>query len=147
MKITLLLLSLSFLLTACKHPESQYSEPHQTVSATDLQEHIIGSWWYDAYNPDGPVTRVTFSPDGRWSLLHTNTPSGQKRDGYWRVTPDGVLLLTKTKDALPDSNEQIFILDRLTDTEMIFGHPSMAGRMTFKKAMPNTALEPTPTAP
>ena len=127
-KITRLLLLLGCLVTACQHTES-----HPTVSATELRAQIVGSWWYDDYNPDGPFVHVTFSPDGRFSSLNTNSPSAKRHDGYWRVTPDGVLLVTQTKDALPQSNNEMFILDRLTDTEMIFSHLSVAGRMTFKK--------------
>ena len=109
------------------------ASPHPVVSGTELREHIVGSWWFDDYNPKGPVFFVTFSPDGRFSLLSTNSPGAKRHDAYWRVTPDGALLVTKAKDALPQSNHEMFILDRMTDTEMIFGHPSVAGRMTFRK--------------
>jgi hypothetical protein len=108
------------------------------VSATELRGHVVGTWWYDAYDPKGPFSLVTFSPNGQLSVLHTNTPSEQEHHAYWRIDQDGDLIITKTKGALPGSdnspwNLEIFTLDRMTDTEMVFSHPSMAGRMTFKK--------------
>ena len=98
-----------------------------------MREHIVGSWSFDNYNPDGPFLFVTFSPDGRWSSVSTNSPAKQRRDGYWQVTTGGVLLITKTKDALPQSNDEVYVLDHMTDNELVFGHPSVAGRMTFKR--------------
>ena len=103
-----------------------------TASGASLREHLVGSWWYDDYNPAGPCSFVTFSPDGRYSAQSTNSPSAKRHDAYWRAE-DGILEITQTKDALPQNNFEIYILDRMTDAEMVFGHPSVAGRMTFRK--------------
>ena len=136
-KNALLLISLGCLLTACRqtepHSAASAAELHTTVPAAELRAHIVGSWWFDNYNPDGPFVLFTFSPDGQLSVLHTNSPDKQVRHLYWRVDWDGILIVTKTRDALPGSNDEMFFLDHMTDGEMVFGHPSVAGRMTFKK--------------
>lgn len=116
------------LVPACTHVDLR-----QRASDGELRERLVGSWWFDNYSSTGPFCLVTFKPDGRCTSLSTNSPKQQVRDGYWRVTTNGTLLITKDRGALPHSNDEMFILDRMTDTEMVFGHPSVAGRMTFRK--------------
>lgn len=125
------LLSLSCLLTACAH---------QPLQPSNLRAQIVGMWWFDDYNPAGPFDLVTFYPDGRFSSSNPRNP-GVEHNAYWRVEADGTLLITRTKDALPNSNawnDDIFVLDHMTGTEMVFAHPSVAGRMTFRKVTSDT---------
>jgi hypothetical protein len=141
LKAAFSVLSLSCLLAACAHRPQQPSVSPHTVSGANLKARVVGEWWFDDYNPAGHFYLVTFYPDGRFRSSNPYKP-GVERDGFWRVTADDTLLVTRTKDALPDSSEEIFALDHMTDTEMVFGHPSVAGRMTFRKVTPETAPEP-----
>ena len=74
-----------------------YRDTHQKVSASEVQQHIIGTWWCDHYSPDGPFYRITFHPNGRWTCASTNIPLERTREAYWRVTTNGMLLVTKTR--------------------------------------------------
>ena len=142
-KITSLLLLVIGLLTSCKQTPTQEppvlaSSPHQIVPAADLRAHLVGSWWCDNYFPEGPWLHVTFSPDGRWSSVNTNNPIAQTNFAFWRVEEKGSVIITKSRDALPGAdglafNDEIFIVDHMSDTEIVFGQPSIGGRITFKK--------------
>jgi hypothetical protein len=118
----------ALLLSSCAHQETR-----QKVSATEAQQHIVGTWWCDHYAPDGPFYLVTFHQDGRWTSVNTNTPTESPRQAYWRVDTSGMLLITKTRDALPSSNLEMFVPDSVTERRMVFGQPSTAGRITFTK--------------
>lgn len=119
---------LAVLLGGCVHRDTR-----QKVSAAEVQQHIVGTWWCDHYSPDGPFYRVTFHPDGRWTSVSTNAPNESPRQAYWRVDTSGMLLVTKTRDALPSSNLEMFVPDSITERQMVFGQPSTAGRITFTK--------------
>lgn len=118
----------ALLLSGCAHQEMR-----QKVSAAEVQQHIVGTWWCDHYSPDGPFYLVTFHPDGRWTSVSTNTPNKSAHQAYWRVDTSGALLVTKTRDALPSSNLEMFVPNSITERRMVFGQPSTAGRITFTK--------------
>lgn len=119
---------IALLLGSCAHHDMR-----QEVSPSEVQQHIVGTWWCDHYFPEGPFYLVTFHPDGRWTCASTNTPPERTREAYWRVTTNGMLLITQTRDALPSSNMEMFVPDSVTERRMIFGQPSVAGRITFTK--------------
>jgi hypothetical protein len=118
----------ALLLGGCAHHEMR-----QKISAPEVQQHVVGTWWCDHYSPDGPFYRVTFHPDGQWTSVRTNSPDEGASQAYWRVDTDGVLIVTKTRDALPSSNLEMFIPDSITERRMVFSQPSTAGRITFTK--------------
>ncbi len=131
--------ALALLFTGCAHDAAREKAPaaelqHQgKVSAAELRRHVVGTWWCDHYSVDGPFYLVTFHPDGRWTCVSTNAPGESAREAYWRVTTDGLLLVTKTRGALPSSNLEMFEPDSITDRRMVFSQPSTAGGITFSK--------------
>ena len=128
MRIALLIVFLTFLLAGCRNPEAK------KVNSVELQEHIIGKWWFDNYSPEGPFVLVTFSPGGHLTMVNTNNPNAMMvEERYWRVATDGTLWITKTREPDSWSNFEMFTLHHMTDNAMIFTHLSVAGRMTFKK--------------
>jgi len=110
-----------------------YQDMRQKVSAAEVQGHIVGAWWCDKYSPEGPFYLVTFHPDGRWTCASTNAPTKRTREAYWRVMTDGMLLVTQKREALPSSNIEMFVPHFITERRMVFGQPSVAGRITFTK--------------
>ncbi len=119
---------LALLLSGCVH-----HAVHEKVSAAEVPQRIVGTWWCDNYYVKGPFSLVTFHPDGRWTCVRTNTPDDGVREAYWRVATNGTLFITKARDALPSSNLEIFVPDSITERQMVLGHPSVAGRITFTR--------------
>lgn len=137
MKATLSFLSIICLLIGCRHPDvppsMSGSNSYHRISPEELRERMVGRWWYSYYDPEGPFTLLTFSEDGSYTALSTNIPNKQAYSGHWRIDTNGALLLTKEKDALPESMDQMLMLRSWSDNEMDFSPPSVAGQITLRK--------------
>ena len=132
-------LAFIFLATACKHPGPVSQQP---PTAAEIQQKIVGTWFLDQWSPDGtPRTiTVTFGADGSFESSRNFTdlfepgpqPAGnQTYTAMWQAT-NGYFTVTKS-NALPNSNLQMFVVDRLSDHEMVCGHPSVGGREKFRR--------------
>ncbi len=132
-------LALFLVITACKHPSQVRERP---PTAAEIRQKIVGTWFLHKWAPDGAarVITVTFGADGSFESSRNFTDffgaaprssSDQTYHAMWRAA-DGYFTVTKS-NALPNSNLQMFMVDRLDEHEMICGHPSVGDRDRFRR--------------
>lgn len=125
MRLAITLPALVLVAVACRHPGHVRQQP---LTAAEIQQKIVGTWFLDQWFDGAPSTiTVTFGADGSFE----SSRGPQKHHAMWHAT-DGYFTVTKS-NALPSSNLQMFVVDRLDDHEMICGHPSVAGRDKFRR--------------
>jgi hypothetical protein len=139
MKFVVALLAYVLLVVGCRHPAEALAE---RPTAAQIREKIVGTWFLTSSSSDGTPETITvvFGADGSFESSRDFTdffpqpPVARKGKVYramWQAT-NGYFTVTRS-NSLPSSNLQMFVVDLLDEHQMVCGHPSVAGRDTFRR--------------